>query len=155
MTSLRALIICLLVLALPLKAMAGLVSWGCGPGHHGAAHLGLHTSAFDPGGPTGSWTPAAPSGSASAHHHALTPDTALVSDHASGADTRDDLPREQGAPAERCSACTPCSVALAPAPETAVAPDRHLRSVLRAPRDDARADPVVDVPLEPPRSRLT
>lgn len=150
----RALIICLLALALPLKAMAGLVGWGCGPGHHGAAHHGLHASAVDPGRLVSAWALAAPSDNATAHHHAAASQATLASVADDGADSRDDPPRESGASAERCSACTPCGVALAPAPDAAGSPDHLLRAVLHAPRDEVHADPVVDVPLEPPRPSL-
>lgn len=147
----RIFLIGLLLLALPLKGLAGQIAGGCGAAHHGATHHGLHAMAVEPHQRHDSWTTAGHAGSALALDHAPNVQTASASDIT---DADDKAPGEPGASAERCSACTPCGVALAPAPDVGACTERHLRAVLHAPRDEVHANPVVDVPLEPPRPRL-
>lgn len=151
----RLLIIGLLALALPIKAMAGLVLWGCGPGHHGASPHGLHAAAGGPASHHGMVSGLSPRDAALTHDHVAKLMTSLTAAADDVVDAVGEPPQERTDRADRCSACTPCSVTLAPAPDGTVSPDRVLRAVWNAPRHDVHVNPVADVPLEPPRPRLT
>lgn len=146
---LRILIVVVLVLALPLKSTAALWAWGCGPAHHSPLEAqALH--GHEPAPMMAVIADALPQAVAHGSHGA---EVAVAAERAT-LDVVDDTGQSVGAHADRCSACTPCGVALAPAPEGRIPPFATPNAVLCAEEDTRHADGPFDVPLEPPRRSL-
>jgi hypothetical protein len=146
---LRILIAVSLVLALPLKSTAALWAWGCGPAHHSP----LATQALHGHEPATTMAVIADSLPQPVAHRSHGPEAAVTAEHAT-LDVDDDPGQAVGAHADRCSACTPCGVALAPSPEGGIPPLAPPTAVLCAEQDAGHANGHFDVPLEPPRRSL-
>ena len=104
---LRLLLICLLAIALPLKAVASVAMVGCGPVHHGA-HSGGEAAAA-----ASSHTHGSHGGSdAPAGEHAPAPG------NEPGGTAHGDKHHGSKLSAAKCSSCAPCCAAVAPAPDS-------------------------------------
>lgn len=155
----RFLLICLLSLALPFKALAGAAMVGCGPAHHaavtGAAAPNATLAAQAADGLGARDAHAAHGGAAGAqgqHAGGLVADVDVALDGAAKPDSAKPA-IDHGAKAStvKCSSCAACCAAAAPAPDfhrwTAAGPD-HRESPFRA---DRYSGVVTDVPHAPPR----
>lgn len=130
--ALRLLLVCLLAMALPFKAVAGLTMPGCAPmpGEGAAAHAvhAEHAAAHADEGLDHA------DGAGAEHHHG----------HATG----DSHGHAQG----KCSNCSPCSLVAGPAPDGPVVPTTLPAHHGTAHPAAALAGVVADVPHEPPRT---
>lgn len=160
--TLRLLLICLLSLALPFKALAGVAMIGCGPAHHASM-----TRAAAPNATVATRAASAPEGrDAHAAHgdaagvqvwvaHGSVGDGDGALDVAAGPDSAKPA-ADHGSKVStvKCSSCAPCCAAAAPAPDhhrwPAAGPD-HRESAFCA---DRYSGVVTDVPHEPPRQIL-
>jgi hypothetical protein len=150
--TLRLLLICLLSLALPFKALAGVAMIGCGPKHHASmvrmadAKPVVHAEASAGHGAHAMHASQSPSqgepmaDAAGSEGGAAAPDsTKSATDHGAKA--------AKG----KCSSCAPCCAAAAPAPDHhrwPTAEPAHRESPFRA---DRYSGVITDVPHEPPR----
>lgn len=136
--ALRLILVCLLALALPVKAIAGLTMPGCilAPAHAAAvhdltaepapeAHDDCHGHAAD-AGPGPQHDPAGSDGHGHGHGHG----------HGSG----------------KCSSCSPCSLVAGPAPAGPSTPALLPSHPCVSQPSAAPAGVVADVPHEPPRT---
>lgn len=163
--TLRFFVLWLLVLAVPLKAMAGVAMVGCGPGHHVGNTLQIVSVAVDV------------AGGGVAHHgagHGQASDLIQVSqgadspgmnaDKGDAPDTRlsGKAPHEEGKPssqfgklgAGKCGNCAPCCAAAAPASESTVNVGRIASDDRWLDVSDSYVGVVSEVPHQPPRSIL-
>lgn len=153
--TLRLLLICVLSLALPFKALAGVAMIGCGPTHHAsmllmaAAKPAVHSDA------------AAAHGAHAMHaEHTMAPgdptaDAAANIDGAASADGAkpavDHGANAAKAAKVKCSSCAPCCAAAAPAPDAHRWPTAEPSHREAAFLGDRYSGVVTDVPHEPPR----
>jgi hypothetical protein len=140
----RLLLICIMAAAIPLKGVAAVTMIGCGPGHQrqAAASMQAHHSA---------------SVSQKASDHGTAESSALDADESTGiADgALADSSKEGSAAAVKmkCSSCSPCCAAAAPAPdEQTGSPD--LQASRFSFSSAGYVGVVTDVPHRPPRTLL-
>lgn len=124
---LRLVLVCLLVVTLPVKAIAGLTmsAWAGGSPAPASMHLPAEDTAVAP--------------HADCHG-------AAAADEAS--------PQPHGPGGGKCGSCSPCSVATGPAPDVAVMLAALPAHQGLARPSVTPCGVVADVPHEPPRSRL-
>lgn len=153
---LRFALLCLLIVALPFKAMAGVVMLGCGPGHHsfklshavaaseaGAAQAVHHHE--DGGGHSHATGPSL--------HEAGASGASGASDGAQSGD-KSPSPHQGKMSTGKCGSCAPCCVAAAPTSDPAVAIGHIASGDAWLSFSDSYSGVVGEVPHEPPRSIL-
>lgn len=162
---LRLILLWVLVLALPFKAMAGVAMFGCGPGHHPlqALHVAASTTSvanleMDHHGADQGQSPGALEVSSEPASPATTADAGDASDNrlsgktVQGDGTSSSQPGKTSA--GKCGSCAPCCVVAAPACECAVYVGRTASDDGWLDFSDPYVGVVIEVPHQPPRSIL-
>lgn len=143
----KLLLVWIMAVALPLKGLAAVTMAGCGPGHSGPATTSTQAQHSESASPK------------SSHHGTIETSVApaapdVVDSTANADDASPDASKGSAAAVKmKCSGCSPCCAAAAPAPEQQTGPP-DLQASRFTFSSAGYVGVVTDVPHRPPRTVL-